>query len=73
MGGDEAARWTARVGSGWFISSGWSGEGARDVHEILVKTGFEMICEPYRQAWVPTDKELADCFELGQKLAASIK
>ena len=26
--GDEADRWTARVGSGWFISSGCSGEGA---------------------------------------------
>ena len=56
-----------------FGSHGWSGEGARDVHEILAKSGFEMLCDPHRQAWVPTDEELAYCFELGQKLAASVK
>ena len=56
-----------------FGSHGWSGEGARDVHDSLAKSGFEMIADAHRQLWMPNDDELAACFELGQKLAASVQ
>ena len=55
-----------------FGSHGWSGEGARDVHEALKNSGFEMIADPQRQLWMPTDDELGLCFELGRKLAQSV-
>lgn len=60
-----------------FGSYGWSGEGAKQVHEDFTKQGFEMPLEPYCVKYVPTSEELIEIYnigvELGQKMLEKLQ
>lgn len=56
-----------------FGSYGWSGEATKQIGEALNKAGFEVIDDGVRLLWTPDDEGLAQCRELGKKLAKSIE
>ncbi|NMA70215.1 MAG: anaerobic nitric oxide reductase flavorubredoxin [Desulfitobacterium sp.] len=56
-----------------FGSYGWSGEVIKLLGEELGKAGFEVIDDGVRLLWTPDEDGLAQCVELGKKLAQSIE
>jgi flavorubredoxin len=56
-----------------FGSYGWSGEGAKQVNEILSDMKVEIVQEPFAVNYVPDDKALAGCRALGAAVADRLK
>ena len=54
-------------------SFGWSGEAIRELTDLLTAMKVELIGEPIRSRFAPTDAVLAECYALGQSLAAKLK
>jgi len=55
-----------------FGSYGWSGEGAKIIHKRLEEAGLKLVGEPIQFKYKPTEEELAQCVELGEKFAQSL-
>jgi flavorubredoxin len=51
-----------------FGSFGWSGEAPKLLTEQLEEMGVDVVAEPVRCRYVPTDEELAACRELGRTI-----
>lgn len=56
-----------------FGSYGWSGEVIKLLGEELSKGGFEVVDDGLRIQWTPDEEGLAQCVELGKRLAKSIE
>ena len=57
-----------------FGSFGWSGEGAKQVHEILTDMGVEMVADkPFQVKYVPDEAALRQCRDLGLAVAERMK
>jgi flavorubredoxin len=56
-----------------FGSYGWSGEVLKLINEELQNSGFEIMDEGLRILWVPDEKGLAQCVEMGQRIGESLK
>lgn len=57
-----------------FGSHGWSGEGAKQVHEILTRMGVDLVQDkPLQCKYVPDENVLGQCRELGQAVAEKVK
>ena len=56
-----------------FGSYGWSGEGAKQINEILSDMKVEIVQEPFAVNYVPDDKALAGCRALGAAVADRLK
>ncbi len=56
-----------------FGSYGWSGEAPKEIHQWLDSMGVDMIDEPLRAKYVPTDEELNQCRLLGQAVARKLQ
>ncbi len=61
-----------RIGAA-FGSFGWSGEGAKIVHEWLASMNMEMPVEPLKVPFVPRDEALARCHDMGVAVARALK
>lgn len=55
-----------------FGSYGWSGEACKMAEERLGSMGFKLIAEPVRTMFTPTAEVLAQCTELGKKVAETV-
>lgn len=56
-----------------FGSYGWSGESVKLLNQYLQEIQAEIIGEGIRVKYVPDEKVLADCAELGRKVARRVK
>jgi len=56
-----------------FGSYGWSGEACKQMTGYLEEGGYEKVCEPLRQKYVPDPECMKQCQEFGKKIAGSIK
>ncbi len=56
-----------------FGSYGWSGESVKLLNQYLQEIQAEIIGEGIRVKYVPDEKVLADCVELGRKVARRVK
>ncbi len=55
-----------------FGSYGWSGEGVAQTNAILEKMNVELVSEGLRVQYVPDEKDLSECRELGKSVAARL-
>jgi flavorubredoxin len=55
-----------------FGSYGWSGESPKIIAEGLSNSGFEIIGEPMRVLFAPSEEDLAACAELGAQVADAV-
>jgi flavorubredoxin len=55
-----------------FGSYGWSGEAAKIVRRELEAMKLEMVDDEIRVQYVPSENNLRDCYELGQKIGKAI-
>lgn len=51
-----------------FGSYGWGGQGVVDVHQQLTNIGYEMLMEPIKIKYIPTDEQLAELEALADKI-----
>jgi flavorubredoxin len=56
-----------------FGSYGWSGESVKQIEEHLRGMDIELVAEGLKAKYVPDDKVLASCRELGEKIAARLR
>jgi flavorubredoxin len=56
-----------------FGSYGWSGEGSKQVNEILADMKVEIVQEPFAVNYVPDNEALAGCRALGAAVAKRLK
>ncbi len=56
-----------------FGSYGWSGESPKAINDELVSMGVEVVAEPVRAYFGPSEADLKACFELGQKVGNALK
>lgn len=61
-----------RIGAA-FGSYGWSGEGAKHIHQYLSEMGMDMVEKPVTCNWKPTKDTLKECYALGKTLAEKLK
>lgn len=52
-----------------FGSYGWGGGACNIANNMMEEAGIDMIFPPFEVKWVPTEKELNDCYEHGRKFA----
>ncbi|MDR1439074.1 MAG: flavodoxin domain-containing protein [Clostridiales bacterium] len=64
-------RLRGKVGAA-FGSYGWSGEAPRLVSEHLKAAGVEVAAEPLRVQYAPTEDELRQCVEFGERFARAM-
>lgn len=57
---------------GAFGSFGWSGESTKQIEEYLSGAGVELPYPAIKVKYVPTNDDLAKCFELGTNLATTL-
>ena len=55
-----------------FGSYGWSGEAVKLITDALKEMHFELIDPGLRIQYVPDDKSIEGCYELGKKIAKAI-
>lgn len=55
-----------------FGSFGWSGGGAKVIHEWLESMNFEMITDPVTCNFVPKKETLDKCFEMGRAVGLAL-
>ncbi|MFH1690220.1 MAG: flavodoxin domain-containing protein [Candidatus Eisenbacteria bacterium] len=55
-----------------FGSYGWSGEGVAQINAIFEKMKVELVSEGLRVQFVPDEKDLNECRELGKSVAARL-
>lgn len=55
-----------------FGSKGWSGKAVDQLADTLEESGFEVL-EKYEVDYVPTEEQLTECFNIGQRLGKEIK
>jgi len=56
-----------------FGSYGWSGEAVKIMNADMEEMGIEVIDEGLRLKYVPTHEDLAECVELGARIARALK
>jgi len=64
-------RFENKVGAA-FGSYGWSGESISAIEEHLALCKIKVVAEPVKTKWQPRDTDLANCKELGRKVARAI-
>ena len=52
-----------------FGSYGWAGQGCAQINEILKGCGFEILTEPFKTAYIPTDEFLSQVTEKTAEIA----
>lgn len=52
---------------------GWSGESPKEVNEMLIEAGFEVIAEPLKINWNLTNESKDEAIELGKTIANKTK
>ena len=55
-----------------FGSYGWSGEGVPQINAILETMKVELVSDGLRVQFVPDEKDLDECRELGKSVAARL-
>jgi flavorubredoxin len=55
-----------------FGSYGWSGEGVPQINAILEKMKVELVSEGIRVQFVPDERDLDECRELGKTVASRL-
>jgi anaerobic nitric oxide reductase flavorubredoxin len=58
---------------GAFGSYGWSSGAVEQITARMTELGFQMVGEPYKQKYRPTEDELAAAFEWGREFARAVK
>ena len=56
-----------------FGSYGWSGEAVKIIEKTLAESGIEIIRPPMAVKYVPSETDLKDCFDYGEKIAEAVK
>ena len=56
-----------------FGSFGWSGEAPRHLHSMMEDMGINMVAGPQRINYVPDNADLAECADLGERVAVAMK
>ena len=56
-----------------FGSYGWSGEAVKILNQTFTDMKLEIIDDGIRVQYVPEEKDLSECFDLGVKLAKALK
>jgi flavorubredoxin len=56
-----------------FGSYGWSGEAVKIITGEMESMGFEMVSPGIRVQYVPDEKAVSDCTDLGTKIAQALK
>jgi flavorubredoxin len=56
-----------------FGSYGWSGEAVKMINNELEAMKFEIIDPGLRVQYVPDKEALANCYELGRKVARAVR
>jgi len=57
---------------GVFGSSGWSKEATKQLQAAMEQMEVELVGPPVNATYLPTDKDLGDCYKLGLDVAARI-
>jgi len=55
-----------------FGAFGWSGEGHKQVHQLLTEVGFEMSLPPFAVKFAPTDADRETIFNQGKQLGEQL-
>lgn len=55
-----------------FGSHGWTGEGTKQLNEMLIEMGVEIVDDPLRVVYVPDDAALEQCHKLGQAVGEAL-
>jgi anaerobic nitric oxide reductase flavorubredoxin len=63
---------TGRLG-GAFGSYGWSSGAVEQITARMTEIGFQMVGEPFKQKYRPTEDELAAAFDWGREFARAVK
>jgi anaerobic nitric oxide reductase flavorubredoxin len=63
---------TGRLG-GAFGSYGWSSGAVEQITARMTEIGFQMVGEPYKQKYRPTDEELMAAYQWGREFARAVK
>ncbi len=56
-----------------FGSYGWSGEATKQLKAALAEMNVELLDEPIKATYSPTDQDLQRCYQLGVKVAGTLK
>jgi anaerobic nitric oxide reductase flavorubredoxin len=56
-----------------FGTYGWSGESAKQVTELLERSGFSVVGDGFRAKWNPNERAKREAIEYGQKLAVQFE
>lgn len=56
-----------------FGSYGWSGESAKQVHDVLAEMKVDLVADPLKAKYVPDKDALQKCFDLGTIVAGKMK
>ncbi len=56
-----------------FGSYGWSGEAAKQLHDVLAEMKVDLVSEPLKARYVPDRDALQKCFDLGRTVAERMK
>jgi flavorubredoxin len=56
-----------------FGSYGWSGEAVRQLSDALTEMGVELVRDGLKVKWVPDEKALGECFDLGCAVSGKLK
>ncbi|MRR35546.1 FprA family A-type flavoprotein [bacterium] len=57
---------------GAFGSYGWSGEAADHIRDIMTAMKIDLVGEPVKGKYVPTEDVLAACFDMGKAISAKL-
>ncbi|MFH1737372.1 MAG: flavodoxin domain-containing protein [bacterium] len=68
----KGLRPTGKIGAA-FGSYGWSGEAVRLINQAMEEMKFDIIDPGIRVKYVPTEDDLKQCVELGQKIGRAVK
>jgi flavorubredoxin len=63
---------TGRLG-GAFGSYGWSSGAVEEITARMTGIGFQMVGEPFKQKYRPTEDELAAAYQWGREFARAVK
>jgi flavorubredoxin len=58
---------------GVFSSYGWSGEAHKQLQDFLTEMNIELVGEGVKSRYVPDEKTLKECFDMGTEIATKLK
>lgn len=63
----------ANLVGGVFGSFGWSGEAVKDLESDMDEMGVERVCETIKSRYVPSEEQLAACYDMGLQIAKRLE